>query len=222
MTATARHQPQDSPTETRPHNSPSLAFTRIAFHLAPALMLAYGLVRLIDGRDGHHGPGTAWTVGHLLFLGALLLYGPVIVGLRRRVPPGGMARRLTANIAAGAALAGLATFIRVAIVDIVVGLQAADSAEKRKLSGEYADVPAVLPQVVYEIGPMFFMLGLMVLLVQLAVVSQRSVGSILSPVLVVLGFVTISINLDLLSAGAALIWLALLHHARTPAQGSRS
>ncbi|KAB2344728.1 hypothetical protein [Actinomadura rudentiformis] len=209
MTATTAHRSQDSPAAT---------FTRIAFHLAPVLMLTYGLVRLIDGRDGHHGPGTAWTVGHLLFLGALLMYGPVIVGLRRRVPRGGMPRRLTANIATGVALVGLATFIRVAIIDIVVGLQAADPAEKSRLSDRYSDVPAVLPQVVYEIGPMFFMLGLIVLLVQLAVVGPRSIGNILSPVLVVLGFITIFINLDLLSAGAALIWLALIHHARTPAR----
>ncbi|MFG1998147.1 hypothetical protein ACGFNU_03240 [Spirillospora sp. NPDC048911] len=202
---------------TSSHDSPSGTFTRIAFHLAPALMFAYGLVRLIDGRDGHHGPGTAWTVGHLLFLGALVLYGPVVLGLRRRVPAGGTARRLTANIVTGVALIGLAAFIRVAIIDIVVGLQAADPAEKSRLGGQYADVPAVLPQVFYEIGPMFFMLGLIALLVQLAVVGPRSLAGSLSPVLVVLGFVTIFVNLDLLSAGATLIWLALAHLARTPA-----
>ncbi|GAA2617733.1 hypothetical protein SMC26_05715 [Actinomadura fulvescens] len=197
--------------------SPSVGtFTRLTFHLAPALMLVYGVVRLIDGRDGQYGPGAAWTIGHLFFLGALILYGPVVVGLRRRVPSGGTARKLTADIAAGVALVGLAAFIRVAIVDIVVGLRAADFAEKRRLSDEYSDVPAVLPQAFYEIGPMFFMLGLVALPVLLVVVGPRGVGDVLSPVLVTFGFVTISINLDLLPAAAALIWLALARYARTP------
>ncbi|MFD0538339.1 hypothetical protein ACFQY7_36105 [Actinomadura luteofluorescens] len=122
--------------------------TRIAFHLAPALMLVYGVVRLIDGRDGQHGPGPAWTVGHLLFLGSLLLYGLVIAGLWRRMPGAerGRARRITAGALAAAAAVGLVTFVRVAIIDIVVGLRAADAAEKSALADRYADVPAVLPR----------------------------------------------------------------------------
>ncbi|GAA4239261.1 hypothetical protein GCM10022254_58630 [Actinomadura meridiana] len=112
-------------------------------------------------------------------------------------------------------------FVRVAIVDIVVGLRAADAAEKSTLSDRYADVPAVLPQAVYDIGPAFFMLGLLALLIQFAIVTpgRRSVAA-LSPVLVALGFVTITANLDLLPVSAALLWLALALAARnqnTPA-----
>ncbi|MEU9867728.1 hypothetical protein AB0C87_07735 [Actinomadura sp. NPDC048021] len=194
--------------------------TRIAFHLAPALMLAYGAVRLIDGRDGRHGPGPAWTVGHLLFLGSLLLYGAVIAGLWRRMPvaEGGRARRVTAGALTAMAAVGLVTFVRVAIIDIVVGLRAADSAEKSALSDRYADVPAVLPQAFYEIGPVLFMLGLTALLVQHAVVGPRRASVAASPVLVVLAFVVITADLDLLPAGAALIWLALLPHTREQSQ----
>ncbi|MGW3771353.1 hypothetical protein [Actinomadura verrucosospora] len=194
--------------------------TRIAFHLAPALMLAYGAVRLIDGRDGQHGPGPAWTVGHLLFLGSLLLYGAVIAGLWRRMPvaEGGRARRVTAGALTAMAAVGLVTFVRVAIIDIVVGLRAADSAEKSALSDRYADVPAVLPQAFYEIGPVLFMLGLTALLVQHAVVGPRRAPVAASPVLVVLAFVVITADLDLLPAGAALIWLALFPHTREQRQ----
>ncbi|WP_339155618.1 hypothetical protein [Actinomadura luteofluorescens] len=190
--------------------------TRIAFHLAPALMLAYGVVRLIDGRDGQHGPGPAWTVGHLLFLGSLLLYGLVIAGLWRRMPGAerGRARRITAGALAAAAAVGLVTFVRVAIIDIVVGLRAADAAEKSALADRYADVPAVLPQALYEIGPVLFMLGLTALLVQYAVVGPRRAMAAGSAVLLVLAFVGIMANLDLLPAGAALIWLALFPHSR--------
>lgn len=194
--------------------------TRIAFHLAPALMLAYGAVRLIDGRDGQHGPGPAWTVGHLLFLGSLLLYGAVIAGLWRRMPvaEGGRARRVIAGALTAMAAVGLVTFVRVAIIDIVVGLRAADSAEKSALSDRYADVPAVLPQAFYEIGPVLFMLGLTALLVQHAVVGPRRAAVAASPVLVLLAFVGITANLDLLPAGAALIWLALFPHTREQRQ----
>ncbi|MEU6034517.1 hypothetical protein ABZ801_03845 [Actinomadura sp. NPDC047616] len=192
--------------------------TRIAFHLAPALMLAYGVVRLIDGRDGQHGPGPAWTIGHLLFLGSLVLYGLVIVGLRRRMPVarGRRGRRIAADVTAAVAGVGLVTFVRVAVIDIVVGLKAADAAEKSALADRYADVPAVLPQAFYEIGPVFFMLGLLVLLVQFAVLTtDRKPVAAASPVLVALGFVAITVNLDLLPVGAALIWLALAPFTRT-------
>ncbi|MFA1546943.1 hypothetical protein [Actinomadura chokoriensis] len=196
---------------------------RIAFHLAPALMLAYGLVRLVDGRDGQHGPGPAWTVGHLLFLGSLLLYGGVIAGVygRIRATAGGTARRATAGVATAVAAFGLVTFVRVAIVDIVVGLRAADSAEKSMLADRYADVPAVLPQALYEIGPVFFMIGLIALLVQSALVTPgRKAMAALGPVLVAVGFVAITIDLDLLPAGAALIWLALVPFTREQSPSS--
>ncbi|ROO83641.1 hypothetical protein EDD29_1148 [Actinocorallia herbida] len=198
--------------------------TRIAFHLAPALMLAYGVVRLVDGLDGQHGPGPAWTVGHLLFLGCLLLFGGVISGLHGRVraTAGGPARRVTAGVLAAVSAFGLVTFIRVAVLDIVVGLQAADAAEKSMLADRYGDVPAVLPQALYEIGPVFFMLGLVGLLVQCAVVAPgRRAPSALRPALVAAGFVAITLDLDLLPLGAALIWLALApltgdRHASSP------
>ncbi|RBQ14648.1 hypothetical protein DP939_39250 [Spongiactinospora rosea] len=180
---------------------------RIAFHLAPALMLAYGVVRLIDGRDGQHGPGPAWTTGHVIFLVSLLLYGWVIAGLYARVRTGGPAHRVVAAIGAAVAAFGLVMFVRVAIIDIVIGLEAADAAEKSALGARYADVPAVLPQVVYEIGPVFFMAGLLALLVQYAITGPGR--NALAPVLVTLGFVAITVDLNYLPAGAALIWLAL-------------
>jgi hypothetical protein len=187
--------------------------TRLAFHFAPALMFAYGVVRLIDGRDGEYGPGPAWTVGHLIFLGSLLLYGGVIAGLYRRLrlPARGTASRIVTGVATAVAAFGLVLFVRVAIVDIAAGLRAADHAEKSMLADRYADVPAVLPQTVYEVGPVFFMLGIVALLIQLTIVTrEHQARAVLSPVLVTLGFVAITVNLDLLPAGAALIWLAIV------------
>ncbi len=38
--------------------------------------MVYGLVRLLHGLDGTHGPGLLWTAGHLAFLAALILFVP--------------------------------------------------------------------------------------------------------------------------------------------------
>ncbi|GAA3079399.1 hypothetical protein [Streptosporangium carneum] len=38
---------------------------RVAFVAASLLVLAYGVIRILDGLDGSRGSGLAWTVGHL-------------------------------------------------------------------------------------------------------------------------------------------------------------
>ncbi|MFC5750756.1 hypothetical protein [Actinomadura rugatobispora] len=182
--------------------------TRFAFHAAPACMLVYGVVRVFDGRDGQYGPGLAWTVGHVFFLAALLLLGVVIAGLYRTVPTGGRAGRAAAAVAAVVGLAGLLTFVRVAVVDIVVGLRAADATEKRALARLYADAPDVLPKLLYDIGPLFFELGLFALLLHLALGRPQRV-SWWSLALIAFGFLAITVELDLLPVAAALIWLGM-------------
>ena len=54
---------------------------------APVLLLAYGLLRLIDGLDGIHGPGLAWTLGHLAFAAAMVLFGVLAPGSFAAVLP---------------------------------------------------------------------------------------------------------------------------------------
>ncbi|HEY0693682.1 MAG TPA: hypothetical protein VGD71_32150 [Kribbella sp.] len=119
------------------------------FAAAPLLLLAYGIVRLIDGADGNHGPGPA-CIGHLLFLAGFLLYAAVLVGLRGAIVRG----------------RGLAT------VAVVAGL-----------------------------------IGLLTLSILLTVARKLPVWS---PVLLVLGFVLITINLDLKPLGAAALLIAVL------------
>ncbi|GAA2455463.1 hypothetical protein GCM10010191_88350 [Actinomadura vinacea] len=204
--------------------------TRFAFHAAPACMLAYGVARLLDGLDGQHGPGPAWTIGHVFFLAALLLFGGVIVGLYRCVPAAagagprthgrhaGRAPRPGRPIAAAAAavgLAGLLAFIRIAVIDVIVGLRAADAAEKRALARRYADVPA-LPKVLYEIGPVFFEVGLLALLLHLALGRPQRV-SWWSLSLIAVGLIALILELDLLPVSAALVWLGLASIAPRPA-----
>lgn len=181
---------------------------KLIFLAAPAFMVAYSGVRIIDGIDGEHGPGPAWTIGHLFFLVALVLFGAVLLGLRRMAPSGS---RIAADVFTVVGLAGLATFIRVVVIDLIVGFKAADHAEKSALSNRYENDPSILPGVVYEIGPMFFQIGLFALLVLLAVKRRVPVWS---PVLVLVACATLVASIDLLPVGAALMLAALFPLAR--------
>ncbi|MBC6460608.1 hypothetical protein, partial [Actinomadura sp. HBU206391] len=191
------------------------AVTRAAFLVAPLLMLAYGLVRLLDGLDGTHGPGLAWTVGHVLFLGGLLLFTVVIDGLRRLVPATKAVHRVVATVAAVVGYAGLVAFVRGVVVDIIVGLQAADRPEMSRLFAQYDGDPRVVPAVFYEAGPILFEVAMLVLLAQLAAAGPRLLP-VWSPVAFLAGFGVIGADLNLLPLGAALFWLALAPLAWRP------
>jgi hypothetical protein len=178
------------------------------FLAAPALMFGYGVVRLIDGRDGEYGPGLAWTTGHLLFLASLVLFGVVVVQLRRLVSSTTTAQQVMASVAMVLALAGVVAFVRVIIIDLVVGFRAADNPDMRVVRDDIGNVPGVLPEAVWDLGPLPFVVGLVTLTMLLAVLHPRLLAA-WSPVLIVIGFACIMVNLNLLPVGAALIGLAL-------------
>src|SRR3712207_3367143 len=87
--STRPHPTTDPTTPPRPHpgaegrgrvRDTTPGGSRIArsptwFVAAPTLLFGYGVVRLVDGRDGAYGPGLAWTIGHLLFLAGLVMFG---------------------------------------------------------------------------------------------------------------------------------------------------
>jgi hypothetical protein len=175
------------------------------FAAAPLLLFAYGIVRLIDGVDGNHGPGLAWTIGHLLFLAGFLLYAAVLVGLRRLIVRG----RGVATVAVVAGLIGVVAFVRVIVIDLIVGIRAVDPDAMDRIGGEYDRWPGNLGiyDTFYEIGPLLFLFGLLTLAILLTVGRKLPVWS---PVLLVLGFVLITINLDLMPLGAAALLLAVL------------
>ena|SRR5215213_970113 len=178
------------------------------FAAAPALMFGYGVVRLFDGLDGEYGPSLAWTISHLLFLAGMVLFGVVIVRLGRLVPATTTARQVTASVAVALALAGIIAFVRVIVLDLVVGFLAADNAEMQMIRDDIGDFPGFLPEAVWDLGPLLFMVGLLTLTVQLAVLHPRRLAA-WSPVMVVVGFLCIIVNLNLLPIGAALFGLAL-------------
>jgi hypothetical protein len=161
---------------TPPGGHPGVVM-RFSALAAPAFLFVYGVLRLIDGLDGDHGPGLAWNLGHTAFLIAFLLFGVLAVFLRNKVPTA------LAWVATVAALLGVAAFVWVILGDL------------------FESVPE-LPDPLFALGPIVFELGVLTLLVLHAV--RRLVPG-WSPVVVFLGFIPIAVNLDLLPLGALVI-----------------
>jgi hypothetical protein len=104
----------------------------------PLFLLAYGLLRLVDGLDGSHGPGWAWNAGHAFFLVAFVMFGALVWKLRD-----------VSMVAAIAGLAGCAAFVWVILGDL------------------FDDLPG-LPDPLMIAGPLLFQLGVLALLTTLA------------------------------------------------------
>jgi hypothetical protein len=158
---------------------------------APALLFVYGLLRLIDGLDGAHGPGLAWNLGHTAFLVAFLLFGVLVVGLRGRIHLPTRGHTVVATAATVAALIGVAAFVRVSLGDLFQQL----------------DDAMPLPELFYVASPLLFEAGVLTLLVLATLLPPKL--PVWSPVLVFLGFVPIAVNLNLLPLGALLILAGL-------------
>jgi hypothetical protein len=152
-------------------------------------------MRWIDGRDGTYGNGLAWDLGHTAFLVAFLLFGVLAVGLRSVRP------NALATAAVVATLLGVAAFEWVIIGDL---FPAFDDA-----------VP--VPDPVTLAGPLMFQVGLLTLLVRLATTRPRRVP-IWTPMLLLVGFVLLAVNLDLLPVAAILILAGLVPLATLPRQ----
>ena len=120
---------------------------RILTVAGPLFLLAYGLLRLVDGLDGSHAPGWAWNIGHAFFLVAVLMFGALVWTLRD-----------VSAMAAAAGLAGAAAFVWVILGDL------------------FDDLPG-LPDPLMIIGPLLFQLGVLTLLTILVVRHEVPVWS---------------------------------------------
>lgn len=171
--------------------------TRLLSVLIPFLLLCYGVLRLIDGMDGDHGPGPAWNLGHTFFLAAFLLLGAFVVELRRLVPAATVRMRTAAGAAVVAGVFGAGCFVWVILGDLFSGL--ADSAP--------------LPDLLESAGPLAFQLGLLTLLIMLAAVRPRRLP-VWSPALVFVSFALIAVSLDLIPLAAVGLMAGLAPLAR--------
>ncbi|MEU3314097.1 hypothetical protein ABZ743_15675 [Streptomyces sp. NPDC006662] len=175
---------------------------RGAFAGAPLCLLVYGLVRL---SDPGHGPGVAWTAGHLALALGVALFGAVFPGLRRLTEPAGRAGRWSAGAATGLGLAGAAAVVVQAGIDLAVGFASADRAGMNRLFEQIQSRPGVEP-VVYSVGPMLFYVGLLWIVGQLAVRRRIAVWRAAA---VPAGTGVMAASLDLIPLGALLFYAAL-------------
>lgn len=173
--------------------------TRVAALAAPLLLLGYGVFRYVDGRDGHHGPGAAWDVGHAMFLAAFVCFGAVILGMHQAVRAPSVRRASATTTMVVLGLVGVAAFIRVILGDLFPG----------------ADDVLPLPEVLHDTGPLLFLVGLVGLMIDVAIHEPHRMP-VWAPVAVVGGFAAIGVNLDLLPLAAGLFLLGLLPLIRTP------
>jgi hypothetical protein len=157
--------------------------TKFAAIAAPALMLFYGLCRLADGFDGDRGNGIAWDIGHVAFFLAFVLFGCLAVGLRAWEPR----PRILIDVATAATLAGVACFLWVIIGDLFDGWPP-------------------LPEALETVGPLLYQVGSLVVLIRLVVARRLPWWS---PVLVLIGFGSIAVSLDLLPIAAVVVGAGL-------------
>nr|WSW67636.1 hypothetical protein OG461_16250 [Streptomyces sp. NBC_00995] len=176
--------------------------TRLFALLVPLFMFLYGVFRLIDGRDGDHGPGLAWNIGHSFFFAAFLLLGALVVELRRMVPGGTAQRTTAAGAAMVAGVVGAACFLWVILGDLFPRF----------------DDTAPLPEPLELAGPLAFQAGILTLLVMLVTSRPRQLPP-WSPVLVLGAFLLIAVNLDLIPVAALALMAGLAPLVRTRTDG---
>jgi hypothetical protein len=176
---------------------------RLLCVLIPLLLLLYGVLRLIDGMDGDHGPSAAWNLGHTFFLAAFLLLGTLVVVLRSLVPAATIWMRTAASTAMVAGVFGAGCFVWVILGDLFSGL-----AESAPLPGplEFA-------------GPVAFQLGMLTLLIMMAAVRPKRLP-VWSPALVFVSFILIAVSLDLIPLAAVVLMAGLTPLARSRTAGT--
>ncbi|MFC5833430.1 hypothetical protein [Nonomuraea insulae] len=182
--------------------------SRTAFIAAPLLVLAYGVIRILDGLDGSRGPGLAWTTGHLAFIAALLLFVQIFWQMRRMA-----GRNVLSTVSAVAGTAGIVALLAQFGIDLVVGFMAADHAGMGVLFDRVQDVPGV-SIAVYDGAPFLFYLGQLALVVQLAAVRRVRMWT---PVLVLIDLVLPFADKDLIPVGAVFLLISFVPLARQAA-----
>ena len=152
--------------------------TRLA---GPALLLASGALRWVDGHDGSLGSEPWWTLWHLTFLAAVAALVALVADVRR-----------VAELRS-AVTAAVVGFLAIAV--LVAG-------DVSPWPDRAPDLPGLVSGVMSDVLPLVFVLGVVGALAALATARQVSW---LEPTLALLAFAAIAVDLDLLTLAAALL-----------------
>jgi multisubunit Na+/H+ antiporter MnhB subunit len=174
---------------------------RIPFIAAPILMLVYGLIRIVDGFDGERGPGPAWTIGHLVFIVAMVMFLLVFRHLHRLA-----GRDTLSTVTLVVAAVGAVALVGQFGVDIVSGLLADDHARMAEISRS-VHRNQLVSLAIYDVGPYLFYAGQFVLVVQLAV-TRRIAGW--TPFLLLVDLIMPLVDKDLIPIGAAALLVSFV------------
>ncbi|TDC01141.1 hypothetical protein E1267_32685, partial [Nonomuraea longispora] len=178
---------------------------RTAYITAPLLVLAYGVIRIVDGFDGSRGPGPAWTIGHVAFLAALALFIVIFRDMWRIL---GRTRLATAHLVVG--IVGIVCAATQFLIDIAIGFLAADHDAMGPLFEQVQAVPGAQP-VIYDVGPFLFYVAQLALVVHLAARKQVKIWT---PALVTVDLALPLIDKDLMSVGAFFLLVSFWPLAR--------
>lgn len=163
---------------------------RAASLMVPVALLLYAGCRWLDGRDGSHGPGLWWNLGHAAFLVTWLSFALLAVLMTRQLRGG----EVLYPAVAAACLEGIAAFVWVTVTDIFQNL-------------------TELPDPLRNVGPLLFLIGFCVLLGGTAR-QQHNHPWLLYPALTFAAIVAVAASLALLPV-TALLFLAALAPCRS-------
>ncbi|MGW0802383.1 hypothetical protein [Nonomuraea sp. NPDC002799] len=182
--------------------------SRFPFIAAPLLVLAYGVIRILDGLDGSRGPGLAWTTGHLAFMAALVLF--VITFWRMRRMAGS---DTVSTVSAVAGTAGVAALLAQFGIDVVVGFMSADHEAMGVLFDQVQAVPGV-EIIVYTGAPVLFYLAQVAIVARLAILRRVKWWT---PALVLLDMLLPFVDKDFIPLGAVCLLVSFVALARLDA-----
>ncbi|WP_020574758.1 hypothetical protein [Actinopolymorpha alba] len=188
----------------------SVRLDAIALAASPGVWLAGWAVMRVEGQPQ---PGLGWTLAHLLWTVAFVLFAFASVALYRMLGT----REVVARAALGAALVGAVALIGQMLIDLGVGLQSGNRTAMRENYARVFDVPGV-ELIFFIAGPVLLFVGLLALSV-LAGVRQVVSGWSVAVLAFGIALMVAGRELDgwlrgLEGLGGLGLWLALVVMAR--------
>ncbi|MFD1535620.1 hypothetical protein [Nonomuraea guangzhouensis] len=197
--------------------TPTNNLARASFTAGPAAFLGGWLLMRPIGGD--LVPGPWWTAAHAVWLLGFLLFGVMVLELRRMAAPATGRQKAAVGAATGVALFSVLANVAQLVIDLVAGFTSADGAAMRVFFDQVRGYPGV-DLVVYSVGAQLFFVALLVLAGIMAVLRRATSLSavVLAAGVVVMAVAVFGVGRDsaLVAVGMAVLWLGALLLGRGP------